>query len=702
MKISIPVLRRFTDLPDTELAVRDLLDDVGVEVKRADGAGGLTVELLANRGDHYAYDGIAREISARTGGAVRTPPVAALETGPGPVALVLETEHCLVYTATLLERDPDAAGAGLAAADLETLASAGIHSLTAPVDATNLSNIEIGQPTHVFDADKIDGEIIIRLSRAGERAWPLFQDAHVDVPEGTLVIADRSKILAIAGVIGCEDSKTTAQTTRIVLESACFDPVKVRIASRGLGIHTDSTARFERGSDPSRPLVGAGRVVHLLETHAGWRRVGSTGQVGAWTDPARDVACDPAAASAYLGVPLDPARVSALLGRQGFSAAGPDAHGRPTFRVPPWRLWDVEFTADLYEELAKAIGYNDTPVTLPMVDRGALPSRAEVRKRAVEEVLLGAGFYEVFTDGFHGRAVPELLGIPADGHALSRHVETLNALDRDYSLLKNNALGQAVQAVDLNLRSKTGDVKLYEWTRTFHPTPGADRQAQLDRRTPPCTERALLWAIASGTDRPAAWHDRSRPADVYLLKGLLDEISVEIGVPLRVGPADPGQPLALALHPGRQATILLGDRVVGILGEVHPAVLKRAKIKRARPCYLELDVDALEAPTQAASYADPSAAHPLSRSLAFSLPPRFAASAVVDTLHAAGPASLRSVRITDRFDHDAAGVPMRAITFDLTFDNTDQSLSADAVNEALRALQEAVVAAHGATGVTIR
>ena len=91
----------------------------------------------------------------------------------------------------------------------------------------------------------------------------------------------------------------------------------------------------------------------------------------------------------------------------------------------------------------------------------------------------GAGFYEVFTDGFHGRAVPELLGIPTSGHALSRHVETLNALDRDYSLLKNNALGQAVQAVGQNLRNKTGDVKLYEWTRTFHPSSGADRAAAL-------------------------------------------------------------------------------------------------------------------------------------------------------------------------------------------------------------------------------
>ncbi|MEC8422355.1 MAG: phenylalanine--tRNA ligase beta subunit-related protein, partial [Myxococcota bacterium] len=549
MKISISVLRRYTDLPESDRAVRDLLDDVGIEVKRADGSGGLTVELLANRGDHYAYDGIAREVAARTGGAVRLPESTSLTVGDSPIEVVLETEHCLLYTATLLERRGTAGR--LPPAVLAPLDAAGIHSLTAPVDATNLSNVEIGQPTHVFDADKIDGAIVVRLSTAGEQAWPLFRDGPVDVPEGTMVIADRSKILAIAGVIGCEDSKATAETTRIVLESACFDPVKVRVASRALGIHTDSTARFERGSDPARPLMGAGRVVQLLEAHGGWQRSGNTGVMGSWTDPGRTIACNPAAASTYLGVDLDLARVQDLLGRQGFALTGSDAAGRPQFRVPTWRLWDVSFTADLYEELAKAIGYNDTPVTLPLVSRGALPSEAELRKQATEEVLLGAGFYEVFTDGFHGRGVPALLDVPAEGHALSRHVETLNALDRDYSLLKNNALGQAILAVQGNLRNKTEDVKLYEWTRTFHPRVDQDRTTPLDKATPPCTERPLLWAIASGRDRSRAWADRSRPADVYFLKGILAEIATTLGIDLSLGPADPSQPLAIALHPGR-------------------------------------------------------------------------------------------------------------------------------------------------------
>ena len=131
-----------------------------------------------------------------------------------------------------------------------------------PVDATILAGLELGQPTHAFDADKVVGPVTIRTSRAGEKAWPLFQPGPVEIPAGTLVIADDVKILAIAGVIGCEDSKTTADTKRLLLESATFDPPSVRIAARALGLATDASGRFERGGDPTAPLVGAGRVVH--------------------------------------------------------------------------------------------------------------------------------------------------------------------------------------------------------------------------------------------------------------------------------------------------------------------------------------------------------------------------------------------------------------------------------------------------------
>ncbi len=677
MKITADTLARFVDLPreilDHPRGLRDLLDDLGIEVKRE--AGGVyTLELLANRGDHHCVEGIAREISARFDVELRQPSIVALTEGDPPIPLRIETDLCLVYTATWIE------GPGGGSVDGTLLEVNGMASILAPVDATNLANLELGQPTHAFDADKIVGGITVRLARPGERAWLLFEAEAREIPAGTMVIADDTKILAVAGVIGCEDSKTTEATTRVLLESATFDPVAVRKASRALGIHTDASARFERGADPARPLVGAGRVAHLLQS-AGWR-VRSTGVVSRWGDPARVIPLTLGTANAYLGLELTVERVNAILGRLGFtlSPAG--------FRVPTWRLWDVENVQDVYEELAKIAGYETSPATLPPIDHGALPTERERRKAIIEEVLTGSGAYEVFTDGFHGRPLRDkLLGhlSAPESHPLWTHVETTNALDRAYSLLKNNGLAQALDAVEQNLRVREADYKLYELTRTFHPpTENAERLG--------AEERGLLWLIAVGTERPRAWADRSRPADVYWGRALVAELAVALGIDLQIVPGESARPIAACLHPKRQVALGMGPRIVGALGEVHPAVLATFKIKGVRPLWLEIDVDRLyDAPAARPAYAEPPTAQPIERSLAFTLPHGFEAGEVARTLAQPG---IR-VAITDLFAHEEDGKPVRTVTYALSWANADGKLSADAVNAELVMLTAAVVAEHG-------
>lgn len=678
MKIHADILRQYIELPRDLHALRALLDDCGLEVKRLESDGHMTLELLANRGDHHAYEGLARELCGRLGNPVRLPEIAELQVGESPWPLRLETDRCLVYTATLLT-----GGTGrLPPEVLAPLTAAGIHSLTAPIDATNLVNLELGQPTHAFDADTLDGPITIRLSRPGEQAWPLFAAERVTVPTGTLVIADDSKILAIAGVIGCEESKTTANTRRLLLESATFDPVSVRIAGRALGIHTDSSARFERGADPARPLVGAGRVVHLLERYAGWRRSGPSGRVGAWTDPARLIGLNVATAAHFLNADLGVEEAAERLRRYGFAVSA--EAGALQVRVPPHRLWDVESVADLYEELAKSIGYNATPATLPPVDMGAQPLPREEHKRRAEEILLGQGFYELFTDGFYAREMREKLGL-SPAHPLWPHVEIQNALDRGYALLKNNGLAQAMATVATNLRFRNEQVRAYEWTRTFHPRPGDSSRAFA-----PCTERPILWAVALGT--PPSWDNRSRPSDAMLLKGVVEELAVELGIPLTLGPAEPTHPLAGCLHPGRQAVVRLGDRTVGILGEVHPNVVRGFGVKRGAPVYLEIEADALLGTAgHRPDYVEPSNLHPVVRSLAFGLPPGVEAGAVAATLAEAGPSWLREVAITDLF---LPGEGLRAVTFELRYANTDGAgRSAEEVNAATEAMVRAVTGA---------
>ncbi len=689
MKINTSVLKQYIDLPADPRAIRMLLDDIGIEVKRQDPeSGALTLELLANRGDHHCYTGIAREIAGRTGSGVCGPSFAELTVGPAPHPLQIETDLCGLYSATILERS--GTESPLTADEQAPLDAAEIHSITPAIDATNLANLEFGQPTHCFDADTIVGAVTIRLSRAGEQAWPLFSEERVTVPEGSIVIADDEKILAIAGVIGCEESKTTESTQRILLESAAFDPVAVRKASRSLSIHTDSSARFERGSDPSQVLIGAGRVVHLLEAH-GWSRSGDTGLVGQWTDEARSISLQTSAASAFLDHPLTDDDIIERLSRYGFGVSG-DA-GALSVTIPPHRAWDVEHAADLYEELAKSIGYNDTATTLPAVDMGALPSANDTMKATVEEVLLGAGFYEVFTNGFHGVALRDRLGLP-DDHPLQRHVQTTNALDRGYGLVKNNCLAQAVEALAGNIRVGTQPIQMYEWTRTFHPDPTADNGV--------CRERHHLWAIACGSHEPTRWAGKARQTTAWRFKGLVEEIGVALGLPLSVVASLTDHPLAECLHPGRQAAVQLNGETVGIIGEVHPRITKAFKLKRNRPVYMDIDRNVLLTPPHPKRFKERSVHQPILRSLAFSLPPKVTAGAVADVLRECGPDWLETIAMVDLFEHEEDGTPMRAVTFSLQYGNTSGDRSAEAVNQASESLIEAVDRALGPQGVRLR
>jgi phenylalanyl-tRNA synthetase beta chain len=690
MKISAALLGRYIDdLPDDERILRHLLDDVGVEVKRVT-EGVFTTEFLANRGDHHCYHGVAREVSGRTGAKVTMPSCTALEVGSSPVRLSNQTDKCLLYTATLLERVTS--DGSLSERSLATLTAADIHSLTAPVDATNLSNLEIGQPTHAFDADAIVGGITIRESIDGESCLPLFAEQRVTLPAGTCVIADDVKILAVAGVIGCEESKTTETTTRLLLESATFEPVSVRKASRAMGIHTDSSARFERGSDPSLALVGAGRVVELLETEAGWQRVGATGLVGDWTNPNRQIRLSVAAANDFLETQLSPDEVTTRLARYGFSIQG--LGGLLHVVVPPHRLWDVFNVQDLYEELAKSVGYNATPTTLPQVDQGALPSQAEARRDLADDVLCGFGFYEVITDGFYSRETRDLLGIH-ENHPLWGHIETLNSLDKGYSLLKNNTLAQAVQTVGKALRMRHDQVKAYEWTTTFHPGKGQWFDV--------CRERPVFWAIASGLDRPPTWAGGHRAADSFTMMAMVRELSVALNVPLSF--TEVGQhPLTDALHPNRRRFITSASgAVVGICGEVHPDVLSRGKIKRARPVYVEIDAQALlQSDAKRPSFSDPPDWHAVVRNLAFTLPHGVQAGAIAELLVSAGPEHLGSVDIVDEYRHEEDGKAVRTITFALSFDNPSFDVTADQVNEICTGLIADVDSAWGSRGVKLR
>ena len=648
MNLSLNVLRRYISVDQSPALLRETLDDIGIEVKRVEELDGdfiFGLELLANRGDHHCYLGIAREISGRTGQKICGPLAAVLTLG-SELSVQNHTELCLRYTATKMSLSNPQEGSTLSSVDLYPLEAAGIHSIISPVDATNLSNLEIGQPTHVFDASKVDGTIHIRLSHKGEQAWLLFEESHRDIPTDTIVIADDSKILAIAGVIGCEDSKATQQTTDIIIESACFDPVKVRKTGRALGVSTDALARFERGADPEMAVVGAARVVELLET-VGWSLESKTTQVGNWSNPNLKIPLYIEKLNEFLGTNISLSEVVNRLQRYGFECL--ETPDYIEIRVPTHRIWDVENVFDLYEEIAKSIGYNSIPTTLPSIDKGALPTVLEVHRSQVEDVLLGAGFFEVITDGFYGRTDFEKLGLSVE-HPLNIHVETQNSLDKGFSLLKNNCVLQAVDAVRKNSHRGFRNIKMYEWTRTFHLDKSAANGV--------CEEHKKLWLVVSGMERAPTWQGKTPNMSPLYLKGLVHEFGLSLGLNLEVHTETKEHFLTQMFHPHRQASIYLDGNCVGFFGEIHPNICKTFKIKKARPCYLELSQSVLEANELGRGYA--------------------------------------------LFVFEEQNESKRGITYEMTFENPDGSLSADECNIRLQSAITMVLEQYLDSGVQHR
>jgi phenylalanyl-tRNA synthetase beta chain len=689
MKISAKVLRRFcSGVPQDAKALRKLLDDLGVEVKRLEQQPGdalLTLELLANRGDHHCYAGVAREVAARTKTPLSLPPARTLEVGAPPLPLRIESDKCLLYTATPLRVTGKLLGSLGKDAD-ELLTAAGLLTGNAAIDVTNLVNLELGQPSHAFDRARIQGGITIRLSKAGEKAWLLFTPEPRELPPGTLVIADDVKVLAIAGVIGCEDSKITDDTREIILESAAFDPVTVRIGGRALATHTDASARFERGSDPTLATVAAGRIAQLLAEAGIAETTGPLGLAGAWKDPARVVELRAGEASRFLGRAFAEAEIVERLSAYGFVH-----QGNLAFLIPPHRLWDVESEEDLFEELARSVGFNDLPESLPPVGLGARPSRAEVLTSVTEDVLVGAGFYEVYTDGFYSRQVPERLG-QREGSPLYAHVETVNSLDNSFSLLKNNCLAQAVQAVADNVNVKAQDVRLYEWTRTFHPDPQAANKV--------CRERDVLYGICSGRERPDAW-ETGRNADVFFLKGLFEQLIATLDLPLTLGDPDASYPLTALLHPHRCLSVKHAGQSVGVIGEVLPSVLQAFGIKFAKACYFELSRDVLLAePRGSAAYKMPPTMPDIDRMLSFAVPLGVSVREIVPLLQSAAPAWLERISVADVFSGSGEN-KTRAVAFKLLF-NANEPRTSDQLNEACAAMVKSVVEKLGPRGVEQR
>jgi phenylalanyl-tRNA synthetase beta chain len=627
----------------------------------------LDLEITPNRGDWASMLGIARETRAHFGGPLHLPPT---EPPEGSAAAaddvsvhVEDPQGCHHYVARVVRGlrvgpSPDWL--------VRRLQRAGLRSLNVVVDVTNLVLLELGQPLHAFDLATLRGrEVRVRAAAAGEKLVTLDGQTR-ELAAGDLVIADAERAIAVAGVMGGAQTEVRDRTTDVLIESAHFDPARVRRTARGLGLRTEASYRFERGVDAQGVARAADRCARLLAELAGG--VVSRGRVearGAAFAHCDEVWLDPAHPARLLGVPLPEREVVQCLARVDIEAR-PEG-GRLRCRVPSYRN-DITIAQDLIEEVGRVWGYERLEPTLPAGP--ALPvgvPRAIALADAARDSLRASGLLEARLLPMLAPSDPEALLLAPDDPR-RRALRLLNPLVEEQSQLRTSLLPGLLRAVHRNLARQLDRIRLFEVGRVFL----ARAPGELPEETP------WVAAVLTQAQRPRLWERESVPL-FFEAKSALERLVADLGLAARFG----GEPQAPYLHPGVRLGLSAGRRLVGRVGELHPQVAARFGL--SVPCaVLELDLGAVAAcPAPAPRYREVSPFPAAWRDLAVVVPEAQAAGEVLEAIRATGGAHLERVEVFDRYAGPGLPAGKVSLAFRLAFQRVDRTLTDAEIGQAV-------------------
>ncbi|MEH1169711.1 phenylalanine--tRNA ligase subunit beta [Micromonospora sp. CPCC 205539] len=677
------------------------------------------LEITPDRGYALSLRGLARELSHAFDVPLRDPALVPAPGGTDAPAYPVEVRDpvgCDRFAARLVRGvDPTAPTPSWMQ---QRLTTAGIRSISLPVDITNYVMLELGQPMHAFDADRIAGPLVVRRAEPGEKLTTLDGVNRV-LTADDMVICDDSGPISLAAVMGGETSEVVGGTTDVLFEAAHWDPAMVGRTARRHKLFSEAAKRWERGVDPALPLVALERAVRLLTEHGG----GTPGAEILDIDhvrPRTPISLPADLPTRRVGVTYPPARVVALLEQVGCTVAqGADRLAEDPGAVgvasgagvalsvtpPSWRP-DLTDPADLVEEVVRLDGYDRVPSVLPTAPPGRGLTARQRRRRAVAVSLAERGYVEVLAHPFVATELADLLGLPADDPRRPA-VRLANPLSEEEPLLRTTLLGPLLGILKRNLGRGHRDLALYEVGAVFHPRVGAGSPPAMgvDRRPTDAEFAAAdavvpaqpvhVAAVLSGDLDPAGWWGPGRAA------GWADAIEAARDVLAAAGIPDERVEVRAAehapWHPGRCAELRVDGTVVGYAGELHPAVVAALELPR-RTSAMELDLDALPAapvtPAPAVS-GFPPALIDVALVVADSVP----AEQVRRALEAGAGELLEDVRLFDVYAGAQLGEGRRSLAYKLTFRAPDRTLT---VEEAVAARDAAVAVAAERLGATLR
>ena len=667
MKLHLSLLKNFIDLQsrsDTE--IRQLLDDLGLEVKNIDTTKGdtvFTIETLANRGDHLYALGVARELSSRILTPIKHPSLSELTDRKPNLLIKNITPKSLRYCVLELSLPSEIT----ISPEIRAVVGEAKDKRPAIVDILNYVQHEIGQPMHAFDKDKIDGELAVDTTTEEIEVEGLDFKKY-KVPAGSIIMKDRSKILAVGGIIGCSNSMCTVETKRVLIESATFEPVQIRKTAKAMGVSTEASYFFERGGDVDLPVTALKRIVHIL---AASQAKGDAAQVIGFFEAdhqpteKRKIIVSIKRLRAEMNIAkLPEGEVISRLRNLGYQITY--AEGLKTFEctVPSWRLWDIINENDIVEDFVRAHSLSSVKLQLPDLDSD-IPEQNpyEDFRDLTDSFLINNGYNEIITKAFYSNEDLTFLEslLP---EVRAETVSLKNSIESGYAHLKVTNVLHLTTLLSEQLRRGATTYRIFDYTKFFgkDQTFGNLYQHEYD----------VLCMMQHGRLSEGEWRKPESLEDrFFAFKGdILSVIEINgFQATVRISK----HPL---LHSGMQAEVLVGRDIVATFGVIHPIALEYKALK-GDPLYAEFYLEKLFKDKKEKVFSLPNDLPTIKRDVTISIDKKDMAGKLIEKVKKLNIEDLIDIYIVDDFPTDLD----RKLSLRFTFQNLERTLLSGEVDE---------------------
>ncbi|MBP5445831.1 MAG: phenylalanine--tRNA ligase subunit beta [Acholeplasmatales bacterium] len=601
--------------------------------------------LTPNRGDLLSHLGVAYDIAAAKGETVSFTAPVMKNAKPSDLSVKVETENCYAYYArkitniTIKESPWWLKG---------RLIACGIRPINNLVDITNYVMLELGTPLHAFDADIIGNNIVVRNAKEGEKTTTL-DEVERELKPTDVVITDGKEVIAIGGVMGCLKSGINENTKNIILESAYFAPTAIRKTASRLNLHSEASMRYERIVDPSRTTLALDRATELFGLLADGNIDNGYACVDNLKKDDKEISIELNKIKSYLGIDINEAQVEEIFKRLGFKVEANNG----SFKVfVPSRRVDISTSQDLQEEIARMYGYGNIPSTLPNTNsKGALNEKQKLI-RSVRHFLAGLGLMEVVNYSLINKNDLNKFG------EFTNEISLLMPMTSDRETLRQTLLNSIVEDLRYNSARQQQDLAIFEIGKGYNTNGEYD----------------LLAAGIKGMFNSSLWQGKKTQSDFYLLKGILEQLLAYVGIEVTfVKGVNNG------LHNGQTAFIMAGDTKLGVIGGLHPLILKENDINEGFVFEINLD-EILKLRNAKNNYKPISKFPTVSRDIAILINKDVPASDIIALIKQTAK-KLVNINIFDVYQGDKIDANLKSIAISLEFQDTEKTLTSEDVDK---------------------